>query len=55
MHEMKHMVDMKTGKLSYTDDSVTYDGQVYDRLEGMIKYEGKWYPEGDAAFPWERH
>ena len=55
MHEMKHMVDLKTGKLSYTDDSVTWNGVEYKRLEGMIKYEDKWHPEGSDEFPWERH
>tara|TARA_R110000744_G_scaffold129675_1_gene237138 strand:+ start:208 stop:579 length:372 start_codon:yes stop_codon:yes gene_type:complete len=55
LHEMKHMVDMKTGKLSYTDDTITYNGEIYDRLEGMIKYEGKWFQEGSDNFPWERH
>ena len=55
MHEMKHVVDMKTGKLSYTDDSITWMGEKYERLEGMINYEGKWLPEGDLGFPWEQH
>ena len=55
MHEMKHVVDMKTGKLSYTDDSITWMGEKYERLEGMINYEGKWLPEGDLSFPWEQH
>lgn len=55
MHEMKHMVDLKTGKLSYTDDSITWDGVEYKRLEGMIKYEDKWQPEGSPEFPWEKH
>jgi hypothetical protein len=54
-HEMKHIVDMKTGKLSYTDDTITWNGDEYRRLEGLIKYEGKWLPEGDATFPWEQH
>ena len=55
MHEMKHIVDMKTGKLSYTDNNITWDGNEYRRLEGLIKYNGKWLPEGDASFPWEKH
>tara|TARA_R100000234_G_scaffold33065_1_gene19456 strand:- start:549 stop:920 length:372 start_codon:yes stop_codon:yes gene_type:complete len=55
MHEMKHMVDMQTGKLSYTDDSVSWNGDTYQRLEGMIKYEGRWYQEGSDALPWEQH
>jgi len=55
LHEMKHIVDMKTGKLSYTDDSLTWNGEEYERLEGMIKYEDKWLPEGSDEFPWEQH
>ena len=55
MHEMKHIVDMKTGKLSYTDDTISWDGQEYVRLEGMINYNDKWMPEGSEEFPWEKH
>ena len=55
MHEMKHMVDMQTGKLSYTDDTITWMGEEHERLEGMINYEGKWLPEGSTEFPWEKH
>jgi len=55
MHEMKHMVDMQTGKLSYTDDSITWMGEEHGRLEGLINYEGKWLPEGSTEFPWEQH
>ena len=55
LHEMKHMVDMQTGKLSYTDDTITWMGEEHERLEGMINYEGKWLPEGSTEFPWEKH
>ena len=55
LHEMKHLVDMKTGKLSYTDDSLTWMGQSYDRKNGKINYQGKWIPEGSREFPWEQH
>lgn len=55
MHEMGHMVDMKTGKLSYTDNSITWMGEDFDREKGMIKFEGQWLPEGDTSFPWEQH
>ena len=55
MHEMKHMVDMQTGRLAYDDNSITWDGEKYRRLEGLIKYEGKWLPEGSTEFPWEQH
>ena len=46
---------LKCGKLSYTNDSITYNGEVYERLGGMIKYNGEWHTEGSDAFPWERH
>tara|TARA_R110002012_G_scaffold38179_6_gene106621 strand:- start:558 stop:899 length:342 start_codon:yes stop_codon:yes gene_type:complete len=55
MHEMKHMTDMKLGKLGYTDNEITWNGDKFERAEGHIKFEGKWYPEGDKAFPWEQH
>ena len=55
MHEMKHLVDMKTGKLSYTDNDLTWMGETYPREKGKINYEGKWLPEGDTTFPWEQH
>jgi len=55
MHEMAHMVDMKVGKLSYTDNSITWLGKTYDRHEGKISYNGEWLPEGHDDFPWEQH
>ena len=55
VHEMGHIVDMKTGKLSYTDNSITWMGESYDREKGMINYNGEWMPEGDGTFPWEKH
>jgi len=53
IHEMKHIVDMKTGKLAYDDDWVKWNGRYYDRKDGMINFDGKWLPEGDRSFPWE--
>jgi len=55
LHEMKHIVDMKTGKLSYDDDSITWMGEKYERFKGMINYNGKWLHEGSTEFPWEKH
>jgi len=55
MHEMKHMTDMKLGKLGYSDNEITWNGDKFERADGHIKYEGKWYPEGDKGFPWEQH
>jgi hypothetical protein len=55
MHEMKHLTDMKIGKMKYTDDNITWNGQEYPRTEGKIFYEGEWVDEGDKQFPWEQH
>ena len=55
MHEMQHLVDMKVGKLAYTDDDITWLGEKYERKNGKINYEGEWLPEGDTTFPWEKH
>ena len=45
----------KTGKLSYTDNTITWDGNEHKRHRGMIEYDGKWLPEGSDEFPWEKH
>ena len=55
MHEMQHIVDMKVGKLAYTDNTISWMGEKYERLDGMINYNGEWLPEGDRNFPWEQH
>ena len=55
MHEMKHLVDMKVGKLAYTDNDITWMGESYERKKGKINYNGEWLPEGSLDFPWEKH
>ena len=56
-HEMRHATDMKLGKLAYTDDSVTYNGEVYQRKtingKDMIIVDGVAKEAGDTSFPWE--
>ena len=56
-HEMRHATDMRLGKLAYSDDDVTYNGEVFPRetINGkdMIKVEGEWREAGDHDFPWE--
>tara|TARA_R100001082_G_scaffold56028_2_gene30849 strand:- start:167 stop:559 length:393 start_codon:yes stop_codon:yes gene_type:complete len=54
MHEMIHMTDMKTGKLGYTDETVSYMGETFPRHKGHILYNNQWLPEGSKDFPWER-
>ncbi len=55
MHEVKHMTDMKIGKMKYTDNTLTWDGRTYPRANGKVLYEGEWLPEGSKQFPWEKH
>tara|TARA_R100001463_G_scaffold136581_1_gene202353 strand:+ start:484 stop:861 length:378 start_codon:yes stop_codon:yes gene_type:complete len=54
-HEVKHLTDMKVGKLSYTDNDITWNGVKYARKDGFIDYNGQQYPEGDENLPWEKH
>mgnify|MGYP003670394612 FL=1 len=53
-HESFHARQMKNGSLSYDDNSVTYKGKKYERKDGAIKYNGKFYIEGSEIFPWEQ-
>ena len=56
-HEMRHATDMKLGKLAYSDDSVTYNGEKFPRMDidgvDSILVEGEWKEAGDTGFPWE--
>ena len=39
-HEMKHIVDMKTGKLAYTDDDITWMGShIHEKTGKLISKE----------------
>ena len=53
-HEKDHAMRMASGELSYGDDFVRFRGKTYARKDGKIKYNGKWLPEGDSKFPWEK-
>jgi len=61
-HEMIHATAMKISpsKLSYTDDSVTYEGNVYPRKtrhgKDMIQdiETNEWKEAGDHEWPWEK-
>ena len=48
------MTDMKIGKLAYNDNYIKWNGEVYERKDGMINYNGEMLPEGDKSFPWEK-
>ena len=56
-HEMRHSTDMKIGKLAYSDNSVTYNGEEFPRMDingvDYILVEWKWKEAGDTGFPWE--
>jgi len=54
MHEMIHMTDMKIGKLAYDDNFIKWNGEIYERKDGMINYNGEMLPEGSKEFPWEK-
>ena len=59
---MVHLTAMKIspGKLSYTDDSVTYEGRTYPRKEingqDMIMdiNTGEWKEAGSSDWKWEK-
>ena len=56
-HEMRHATDMKIGKLAYNDNSITYNGEKFPRMDidgvDSILVDGKWKEAGDTGFPWE--
>ena len=58
-HEMIHAKDMRISKnkLSYTDDQIIYNGEVFARQQingkDMIQFEGQWVEAGTMTFPWE--
>jgi len=56
-HEMRHATDMRLGKLAYTDNSVTYNGEKFPRMDvngvDSILVDGEWKEAGSHDFPWE--
>ena len=58
LHEMRHVTDMRTGKLEYGDDYVKYNGETFRREtiggKDMILFEGEWKEAGEPGFPWEQ-
>ena len=57
MHEMRHATDIRLGKLAYSDDDITYNGEVFPREtknnKDMILVDGQWKEAGHHNFPWE--
>ena len=54
-HEMKHLTEMKIGKLDYDYYYIKWNGRTYPRKKGKILYNEKWISEGSKEFPWEKH
>jgi len=56
-HEMRHATDMRLGKLAYDDNSITYNGEEFPRMDidgvDSILVDGEWKEAGDTGFPWE--
>ena len=56
-HEMRHATDMRMGKLAYDDNSITYNGDKFPRMDingvDSILVNGEWKEAGDTGFPWE--
>ena len=54
---MRHVTDIKIGKLEYTDDHIKWNGDTFQRetINGkdMIQIDGEWKEAGDGGFPWE--
>ena len=53
-HEEHHQKQFDKNILHYNDFNVTWKGKLYKRQDGMIEYNGKFYPEGHEIFPWEK-
>tara|TARA_R100001594_G_scaffold24663_1_gene48402 strand:- start:148 stop:570 length:423 start_codon:yes stop_codon:yes gene_type:complete len=55
--EMRHATDIKIGKIAYDDNSVTYNGREFPRMDidgvDSILVDGEWKEAGDPSFPWE--
>tara|TARA_R100000458_G_scaffold39606_1_gene37100 strand:- start:56 stop:412 length:357 start_codon:yes stop_codon:yes gene_type:complete len=54
MEEVQHQTHMKTGKLGYDDNYITWEGQKYPRIDGHVLYMGKFEEEGSKNLPWEQ-
>ena len=52
-HEQSHVDDIESGRASYDDNWVTWEGKRYPRKNGKIFHKGKWKPEGDRTLDWE--
>ena len=57
-HEMRHITDMRIGKLEYGDYHVKLNGHTFarDTINGVdsILVDGEWKPAGSHDFPWEK-
>tara|TARA_R100001594_G_scaffold145402_1_gene195527 strand:+ start:952 stop:1326 length:375 start_codon:yes stop_codon:yes gene_type:complete len=58
-HEKKHLSDMKSGKANYTDKTVTWKGETFNRdgngnISGKLNGKVVVAPEGHKVWPWEK-
>jgi len=53
-HEKKHIEQIKSGKASYTDNTVTWNGKKYKREDGYIYGPNGKLEEGHPDHPWEK-
>lgn len=53
-HEQEHINQMKSGKASYTDNTVTWKGKKYKRKDGYIYGPNGKLEEGHKDHPWEK-
>ncbi len=52
-HELEHDRQMRNGTLGFNDNFIFHKGKKYERKDGKIKFNGKFYKEGSPKFPWE--
>ena len=52
-HEEDHVKRMSTGEASFTDDYVEWQGERFERKDGLVFWNGEWREEGDSKLPWE--
>ena len=52
-HELQHKRDMDSGRASYGENHVVWEGNIYFRQNGMIDGPAGRLPEGHPNHPWE--
>ena len=52
-HELAHIEQMESGRASYGENWVMWEGKIYIRENGIIDGPNGRWPEGDPNHPWE--